>query len=157
MAGVAYIQQQQQPQMLGRTEHLGSVNQFNQPQVTPFWCQARFDYHSQDPSLLSFSRGDIIEVHTQLTTGWWDGVLNNERGWFPSNYVVQLSDQEVESLLYQLENERPARESDWGSNTDYHDSVGDSTVTGNSSQDFWVPEVTNDGQVCVLIYHAFIL
>ncbi|KAI5835257.1 SH3-domain-containing protein, partial [Schizophyllum commune Tattone D] len=51
------------------------------------FCKALYDYEAQDPSALSFKRGDIIEVLTQQPSGWWDGLLGDERGWFPSNYV----------------------------------------------------------------------
>ena len=52
------------------------------------FCRALYDYEAQVPSELSFRRDDIIEVLSQEPSGWWDGLLRNERGWFPSNYVV---------------------------------------------------------------------
>jgi hypothetical protein len=35
--------------------------------------QAMYPYQSADSSALSFGKGDIIEVLTQLESGWWDG------------------------------------------------------------------------------------
>lgn len=67
--------------------------------LSTFFCRALYDYQSQDASSLSFYRGDIIEVLSQLESGWWDGLLNDERGWFPSNYVQSISDQEAETEL----------------------------------------------------------
>lgn len=64
-----------------------------------FFCRALYDYQSQDSSSLSFYKGDIIEVLTKLDSGWWDGLLNDERGWFPSNYVQRISDQEADAEL----------------------------------------------------------
>ncbi|ETW81850.1 hypothetical protein HETIRDRAFT_475375 [Heterobasidion irregulare TC 32-1] len=64
-----------------------------------FFCRALYDYQSADDASLSFRRGDIIEVLTQLETGWWDGLLGDERGWFPSNYVVVISDEEADAAL----------------------------------------------------------
>ncbi|KAI1789570.1 ras GEF [Ganoderma leucocontextum] len=64
-----------------------------------FFCRALYDYQSEDPSSLSFNKGDIIEVLTRLDSGWWDGLLNDERGWFPSNYVAVISDQEAEAAF----------------------------------------------------------
>jgi son of sevenless-like protein len=32
-----------------------------------------YPYQSADSSALSFGKGDIIEVLTQLESGWWDG------------------------------------------------------------------------------------
>ncbi|KAJ7440631.1 SH3 domain-containing protein, partial [Mycena galericulata] len=51
------------------------------------FCRALYDYEAQDASALSFRQNDIIEVLTQQPSGWWDGLLGDERGWFPSNYV----------------------------------------------------------------------
>ncbi|KAJ3205916.1 hypothetical protein HDU67_008566, partial [Dinochytrium kinnereticum] len=56
----------------------------------PFlYCTALYDYAAVDETGLSFAKGQIIQVHNQLDTGWWDGVANGERGWFPSNYVSE--------------------------------------------------------------------
>ncbi len=67
--------------------------------LSTFFCRALYDYQSEDPSSLSFKKGDIIEVLTRLDSGWWDGLLNDERGWFPSNYVSVISDQEAEAAF----------------------------------------------------------
>ncbi|KAJ3123880.1 hypothetical protein HK098_001580 [Nowakowskiella sp. JEL0407] len=51
--------------------------------------QALFDYQgSEENSQLSFRAGDIIQVFNQLESGWWDGIANGQRGWFPVNYVT---------------------------------------------------------------------
>lgn len=67
--------------------------------VVTLFCKALYDYEAQDPSALSFKRGDIIEVLTQQPSGWWDGLLGDERGWFPSNYVDVITDEEAELAL----------------------------------------------------------
>ncbi|KAF9242516.1 ras guanine nucleotide exchange factor domain-containing protein [Melanogaster broomeanus] len=36
---------------------------------------------------LSFRAGQVIRVFNRDSSGWWDGELNGQRGWFPSNYV----------------------------------------------------------------------
>ena len=64
-----------------------------------FWVRAMYDYESTDDSSLTFSRGDIVEVLTQLESGWWDGLIDTERGWFPSNFVTIISDEEAEAEL----------------------------------------------------------
>ncbi|KAJ7263986.1 SH3 domain-containing protein, partial [Mycena haematopus] len=52
------------------------------------FCRALYNYDAQDGnSCLSFRQNDILEVLTQKPSGWWDGLLGDERGWFPSNYV----------------------------------------------------------------------
>ena len=152
-----------------------------QPQVSDdqflstFFCRALYDYRSQDNSSLSFYRGDIIEVLTQLESGWWDGLLGEERGWFPSNYVQPISDQEAEVELNRSEystrasqlqdsaldaNQRlqpsgSEQEHDWlQDELDYAgssnglDDLAQSTMDGSgATSDFWVPRVTESGQV----------
>ena len=141
--------------------------------LTTFFCRALYDYRSQDASSLSFFKGDIIEVLTQLESGWWDGLLNDERGWFPSNYVQRISDQEAEAELGASEFYTPGAESqlsslnddtrgridrDWarqGSEAEVPSrnpgSYQNGAPTGSqTSSDFWVPQVTPDGQVLFL-------
>ncbi|KAH0832197.1 hypothetical protein J3R83DRAFT_13116 [Lanmaoa asiatica] len=71
--------------------------------ITTFFCRALYDYQTNDASSLSFRKNDIIEVLTQLESGWWDGLLGDERGWFPSNYVTIISDEEAELALSHYE------------------------------------------------------
>ncbi|KAI8324083.1 SH3-domain-containing protein, partial [Martensiomyces pterosporus] len=49
--------------------------------------RALYDFASDEASGLSFSRGDVIEVLARLESGWWNGICEENRGWFPSNYV----------------------------------------------------------------------
>jgi len=64
-----------------------------------FFVRALFDFTGQDTSSLSFKRGDVIEVLNTLPSGWWDGLLDDERGWFPSNYVQAITEHEAEAEL----------------------------------------------------------
>jgi hypothetical protein len=59
-------------------------------------CRVRalYPFQSTDQSSLCFRKGDIIEVLSQLESGWWDGWSNGQRGWFPSNYVEIIEDTE---------------------------------------------------------------
>ncbi|KAF5382528.1 hypothetical protein D9615_002804 [Tricholomella constricta] len=148
-------------------------------QFTTLFCRALYDYDAQDASALSFRRGDIIEVLTQQPSGWWDGLLGDERGWFPSNYVELISDEEAElafsasessgpeSSVIELQNDssmvdmshammrgmsQTANE-EWLENE--ISSAGNgvpvaantSTDTSTQSSDFWMPQVTPDGQI----------
>ncbi|KAJ7645573.1 SH3 domain-containing protein, partial [Mycena polygramma] len=63
----------------------------------PFFCRALYDYEALDAATLSFRKGDIIEVLGGEL--WWDGLLGDERGWFPSNYVAVISDEEADLAL----------------------------------------------------------
>lgn len=59
------------------------------------FVRAIYDYVPADPSALTFEAGAVIEVLTQLESGWWDGMLGNVRGWFPSNFVVAITEDEA--------------------------------------------------------------
>ncbi|BGP25178.1 cell division control protein Cdc25 [Rhodotorula toruloides] len=63
----------------------------------PLYVRALYSYNGADSSSLSFRQGDIIEVLSTLESGWWDGVVLQwgVRGWFPSNFVEELSQDEA--------------------------------------------------------------
>ena len=42
---------------------------------------ALYDYVPTEDSQLQFKTGDEIRVIKKDQSGWWDGILNNERGW----------------------------------------------------------------------------
>ncbi|EPQ26580.1 uncharacterized protein PFL1_06906 [Pseudozyma flocculosa PF-1] len=50
---------------------------------------ALHDFASSNATCLSFTAGQVIKVFNRDSSGWWDGELDGERGWFPSNYVDQ--------------------------------------------------------------------
>lgn len=50
----------------------------------------------QNATCLSFRAGQVIRVFNRDPSGWWDGELHGQRGWFPSNYVS--ADERVISL-----------------------------------------------------------
>jgi son of sevenless-like protein len=110
---------------------------------------------------LSFRQGDIIQVITQLESGWWDGVINGVRGWFPSNYCAVVP--------------RPTDELQDGTNGDIDDDGETGSLGGGSTYDssetesymgnesslpierhetkeqeeaaFWIPQATPDGRL----------
>ncbi|XP_037589496.1 GRB2-related adapter protein isoform X1 [Cebus imitator] len=51
------------------------------------FAQAQFDFLAQDPSQLSFRRGDIIEVLERPDPHWWQGRSCGRVGYFPRSYV----------------------------------------------------------------------
>lgn len=61
--------------------------------------RALYPFESKDPTSLSFEKDALIQVLTQLESGWWYGFCNDERGWFPSNYVQEISEDELEQEL----------------------------------------------------------
>jgi son of sevenless len=143
--------------------------------ISTFFCRALYDYQTNDLSSLSFRRGDIIEVLTRLESGWWDGLLGDERGWFPSNYVTVISDQEAEAALSASDYDvtqsslgdesvldmahsmskslsQSDRDGDWLEREHEYSSATASqngSVSGHSAtakHDFWVPQVSADGR-----------
>ncbi|CDW94929.1 hypothetical protein [Sporisorium scitamineum] len=50
---------------------------------------ALHDFSSNNATCLSFQAGQVIKVYNRDPSGWWDGELDGQRGWFPSNYVDQ--------------------------------------------------------------------
>ncbi|KAK9466356.1 ras guanine nucleotide exchange factor domain-containing protein [Lipomyces arxii] len=59
------------------------------------FVRALYDYTSDDDTALEFKKGDVIAVILQLDTGWWDGQLNGNRGWFPSNYCESIEPKDL--------------------------------------------------------------
>ena len=146
----------------------------NEEQYSGLFCRALYDYEAQDASALSFRRDDIIEVLTQQPSGWWDGLLGIERGWFPSNYVVIISDEEAElafsttcysamdgqnsgiqlnsaDISHSAVGGTQAENEEWLDNElSFRNGLQETPIgSGHSNQpsDFWMPEVTPDGQV----------
>ncbi|WVQ68268.1 uncharacterized protein L199_006475 [Kwoniella botswanensis] len=67
----------------------------------PFLVRARFNFQATDHSALSFNAGDLIQVFARLESGWWDGMLDGQRGWFPSNYVEEINEEDLKRLQEQ--------------------------------------------------------
>jgi son of sevenless-like protein len=131
-----------------------SNDSHEEPAVATFFVRALYDYQSTDASSLSFRRGDLIEVLTQLESGWWDGLLDEERGWFPSNYVAVLSDQEAEEELAHRSEMTQSSSSlstfDEPSTSRPSDaSEEESGWPETKASEFWMPHLTTDGQVCL--------
>lgn len=129
------------------------------------YVRALYDYEADDRTSLSFHEGDIIQVITQLESGWWDGVINGVRGWFPSNYCqaitspdefpdVGQSGQQV--IHHHIEEEVEDNDIyDDGPDPD-EDSEGEgfgslplegADMGDKSRADFWIPQATPDGRL----------
>lgn len=162
----------------GTVDHAQQAPAEDEQFITTFFCRALYDYEAQDASALSFRRNDVIEVLTRLDSGWWDGLLGEERGWFPSNYVTVISDQEAEAALsgseaapaanssqvdassvvdmaHSLSRGQPQSDSEWldgdtelaSARDAMRELASSAMASGTASSDFWVPEVTPDGQI----------
>lgn len=129
---------------------------------TGMWVRALYDYESDDQTNLSFSQGDVIQVLTQLESGWWDGVIHNQRGWFPSNYCELIADPDSPEMGERLvggdgetdvetgsEDDTASQDENLGSHS--HDSVAASAqLNGAPARDpeeasFWIPQIKDNG------------
>lgn len=79
---------------------LASCDVRSTPSSRRSFVRACYDYNSDDDNLLSFKAGAVIEVLGQQDSGWWDGLLDNStRGWFPSNFVEAVSEDQAKKIL----------------------------------------------------------
>ncbi|KAG4431913.1 hypothetical protein IFR05_012600 [Cadophora sp. M221] len=139
----------------------------NAPQPV-MYVRALYDYEADDRTSLSFHEGDVIQVITQLESGWWDGVINGVRGWFPSNYCQVIAnpedtlegkqngatgDADDEDLE---EEEEDTEEFEDQYEEESADSERDEMTqlpmegTNNNERtraDFWIPQATPDGRL----------
>jgi son of sevenless len=131
------------------------------PPPPPIYVRALYNYEADDHTSLSFRQGDIIQVLTQLESGWWDGVINDVRGWFPSNYTVEITNLDELSdagLAAQDDSETGSgTEDDYDdeeetSDEQTQDEDSDLVIEGQRTQPaeeaaFWVPQATPDGRL----------
>lgn len=131
------------------------------PPPPPIFVRALYNYEADDHTSLSFRQGDIIQVLTQLESGWWDGVINDVRGWFPSNYTVEITN--PDDLSDMGTGVQDGSETGSGTEEDYDDEEEDSDahtqdedsdlpIEGGNTQTqeeaaFWVPQATPDGRL----------
>lgn len=122
------------------------------------FVRALYDYEADDPTSLSFRQGDKIRVLTQLESGWWDGFLDGTRGWFPSNYCVQIDPDDPDSAHGQDESETSEHS---GTEDDYDEDDSDVQTQDDDSDlpiegahlhpqdetNFWIPQATPDGRL----------
>lgn len=126
------------------------------------FCRAIYSYDADDRTSLSFHEGDIIQVITQLESGWWDGVINGVRGWFPSNYCAVINN--PEEILDDRHHDDADDDEEVG-DEEYNEPYGDDAEAdllrgdggrvaaegfGNGDKtraDFWIPQATPDGRL----------
>jgi son of sevenless-like protein len=126
------------------------------------YVRALYDYEADDRTSLSFHEGDVIQVITQLESGWWDGVINGVRGWFPSNYCLIITNpDEIPDSARADEADHADEETDEhdvyednmdDENESDHDDINGLPLEGTNSADkskadFWMPQATPDGRL----------
>lgn len=72
--------------LLNLQQDKSTLADLNGPMAT-----VKYNYKSQQPDELSLSKGENICVLEKSDDGWWKGDLHGKVGWFPSNYVVEQS------------------------------------------------------------------
>ncbi|KAG6890822.1 hypothetical protein C0995_003255 [Termitomyces sp. Mi166 len=90
--------------MHSRSSSTSSLDIDSAVRIKSEWVVAMHDYtpQHQNATCLSFRAGQKIRVFNRDPTGWWDGELEERRGWFPSNYVTSdLESLTVEELSNQ--------------------------------------------------------
>ena len=147
------------PQRAAVTAYPGSV-------ASPpgMFVKALYDYVADDETSLSFHQGDVIQVINQLESGWWDGIINEVRGWFPSNYCAVIAGPGENGEGGQTSNtadeESTESETD-GEYTDYEraqmtngnqrngPSASAEASEGQQQEEaaFWIPQATPDGRL----------
>ncbi|KAM4558057.1 nostrin isoform 3-T3 [Odontesthes bonariensis] len=53
-------------------------------------CKALYDFTPEHQDELTLKEGDLLDIYAKEGSGWWFGVLNGEKGHFPSTYVEEL-------------------------------------------------------------------
>ena len=65
------------------------------PQQAPRWDSvrsvAKFAYTASRDDELSLRKGDCVEILEKEGDGWWRGKVGGREGWFPANYVEEIS------------------------------------------------------------------
>ena len=96
MTGENSAQKQDEAEQSGQGDWASVAQHTTSDCFTLYLMQAiaLYDYVGQDTTL-SFQKGDMIQVIQKMENGWWDGLLNGQRGWFPSNYVALDDDSDL--------------------------------------------------------------
>jgi hypothetical protein len=63
---------------------------------------------AQEDDELSFAGDDVITVLKKDNSGWWQGELRDQVGWFPSTFVRPLTKEEETALLGEEDTPAPA-------------------------------------------------
>lgn len=153
------VKERESPRATGMSEYPGS-----RTVSSAMFVRALYDYVADDRTSLSFHQGDLIQVITQLETGWWDGIINGVRGWFPSNYcaVVSAADEDADRSRHIANGEEASGES--GTEDEYEEY--EEELDPNRNRDgglqslpeeresreqeeaaFWIPQATPDGRL----------
>lgn len=147
--------------MRSRAPSVGMNSQVLPP--TALYVRALYNYESDDRTSLSFQKGDTIQVLTQLTSGWWDGVIKGVRGWFPSNYCVVVAGPEEPTtrdappltnggdMISESGTDEEYDDFDNGYEARPRNDASRQSIDGADKEQeeaaFWIPQATPDGRL----------
>ena len=61
------------------------------PLYRPYYVRAMWDWHKSGHNMLSFTVGELLDIHLEFCDGWAAGTnRKGEFGLFPRNYVSPL-------------------------------------------------------------------
>ncbi|KAM4795778.1 SH3 domain-containing protein 21 [Rhinophrynus dorsalis] len=63
------------------------------------WCKAEYSYSPGKSDELELNAGDTFEVLEEIEDGWWLGKKGDQVGAFPSNFVKEITEPPLESIL----------------------------------------------------------
>ncbi|KAI8602228.1 ras guanine nucleotide exchange factor domain-containing protein [Dissophora ornata] len=129
--------------------------------------RAMYDYETEDATNLRFKKDDVIQVLAQLESGWWAGYCDGRQGWFPSNYVQVLGEDELDSQYEDgdpegddLDKDRKNKSERQHSRATHgtaclflpqrptqHQPTTNQQTIHPYADDLWLPQTTPDGQV----------
>lgn len=70
------------------TRIFNPTNDFEEYEDKDIFAVAISDYKSTNPNDLNFVRGDKIKILNQHLSGWWEGQIDDIKGFFPKTYVM---------------------------------------------------------------------
>jgi hypothetical protein len=70
--------------------------------------RAIYEYKAQNSEEIELREGDIVIILDKSDEGWWKGQLGHAIGFFPSNYIELISEDEVMKFIQSAEGKQPA-------------------------------------------------
>jgi len=60
-----------------------------------FRCVALYDFDGEEASDLTVKAGNKIDVISQASDEWWEGVSNGKKGFFPSSFAEKIEEKDI--------------------------------------------------------------
>ena len=99
---------------------------------------------------MSFQAGTLIRVLTQLQSGWWDGCIDGERGWFPCNFVTEVNSDALgdgeEDFLDPTESSEDEDSADESIGERALEATGEDISQIMAEEYAWVPQADKEGR-----------